>query len=114
MGLVDKMTAKLQGKSSEASIAAAGVVGIVGVIQLGTDWNPVGRCFTFWKQLRNHVRSDDEHQGERRGHFYIYNGEENVAVWFVFLKMLAVAFSHSLSTFLPFLCCSGKAPYLFG
>ncbi len=42
-------------KSTEAALAAAGVVSTVAAVQLLTDWNPVGRCFTFWKQLRSHV-----------------------------------------------------------
>lgn len=46
-------TAKM--KSSEASLVAAGVVGIVTAVQLLTDRDPVGRCFTFWRQLRHHV-----------------------------------------------------------
>jgi hypothetical protein len=42
-------------KSSEASLVAAGVVGTLTVVQLLTDWDPLGRCFTFWRQLRHHV-----------------------------------------------------------
>jgi hypothetical protein len=42
-------------KSTEATLAAAGVVGTVAAVQLFTDWNPLGRCLTFWKQLRAHV-----------------------------------------------------------
>ena len=38
------------------AMGAAGMVGIVTTIQLCTEWDPVGRCFVFWKQLRNHVR----------------------------------------------------------
>jgi hypothetical protein len=45
-------------RSTEASLAAAGVVGAVTAVQLFTDWNPLGRCFTFWKQLRDHVSAD--------------------------------------------------------
>ena len=33
----------------------AGMVGVVTTIQLCTDWDPVGRCLVFWKQLRDHV-----------------------------------------------------------
>jgi hypothetical protein len=53
--LLSKLSVKLNGKSTEASIVAASVVGTVGAIQLCTDWNPLGRCVTFWRQLRNHV-----------------------------------------------------------
>ena len=41
--------------SNEVSLAVSGVVGTITAIQLFTDWNPVGRCFVFWKQLRHHV-----------------------------------------------------------
>ena len=56
MDFMSKMSSKLGDKSNEASLAAAGLVGVVGFIQFGTDMNPIGRCFTFWKQLRVHVR----------------------------------------------------------
>ena len=52
MDFMSKMSSKLGDKSNEASLAAAGLVGVVGFIQFGTDMNPIGRCFTFWKQLR--------------------------------------------------------------
>jgi hypothetical protein len=42
-------------RSTEATLAAAGIVGTVAAVQLLTDWNPLGRCYTFWKQLRSHV-----------------------------------------------------------
>lgn len=42
-------------KSTEATLAAAGILGTLGAIQTFTDWDPIGRCFTFWKQLRVHV-----------------------------------------------------------
>ena len=42
-------------RSTEATLAAASVVGTVAAVQLLTDWNPLGRCYTFWKQLRSHV-----------------------------------------------------------
>lgn len=42
-------------KSSESSMVAGGVVGTIAAVQLLTDWDPLGRCFTFWSQLRNHV-----------------------------------------------------------
>jgi len=37
---------------NEKSAATAGVVGIVASIQLFTDWDPMGRCFTLFGQLR--------------------------------------------------------------
>ena len=43
-------------KSPEAAMAASAVVGTVAMVQLLTDWDPLGRCFTFVKQLRGHVR----------------------------------------------------------
>jgi hypothetical protein len=49
-----RLTASLS-EAPEGSLAAAGLVGTVTAIQLCTDWNPVGRSFTFWKQLRGHV-----------------------------------------------------------
>ena len=42
-------------KSTEATIAASCVVGTVTAVQLFTDWDPVGRCLTFWRQLQAHV-----------------------------------------------------------
>ena len=42
-------------KSPEVQLASAGIVGTVTAVQLFTDWNPLGRCFVFWKQLRAHV-----------------------------------------------------------
>jgi hypothetical protein len=42
-------------KSTEVTMVAASVVGTISAIQLLTEWNPVGRCFTFWSQLRDHV-----------------------------------------------------------
>lgn len=42
-------------KSTEATLAAAGVVGTVAAVQMFTDWDPIGRCLVFWKQLRAHV-----------------------------------------------------------
>jgi hypothetical protein len=52
--LVSKMP-PVHVKSSEVSLVAAGVVGTLTVVQLLTDWDPLGRCFTFWRQLRHHV-----------------------------------------------------------
>lgn len=49
-------------KSTEATVAAAGIVGTISAVQLLTDWNPVGRCLTFWKQLRSHVSKNLELQ----------------------------------------------------
>jgi hypothetical protein len=46
-------------KSKEATMVAASVVGTISAIQLLTEWNPVGRCFTFWSQLRSHVSSTE-------------------------------------------------------
>ena len=43
-------------KSTEAAMAASAVVGTVALVQMLTDWDPLGRCFTFVKQLRGHVR----------------------------------------------------------
>lgn len=43
-------------KGSDASLLAASVVGTITAIQLLTDMDPVGRCVTFWSQLRRHVR----------------------------------------------------------
>jgi hypothetical protein len=48
-------------KSSEASLVAASVVGTLTVVQLLTDWDPLGRCFTFWRQLRHHVSAKPDH-----------------------------------------------------
>lgn len=59
-GLLGKMTVKLNGRSNEATLVAGALVGTVGAIQLCTDWNPVGRCFTFWSQLRKHVSGCDD------------------------------------------------------
>jgi hypothetical protein len=53
-------------KSSEASMVAAGVVGTITAIQLLTEWDPVGRCFTFWSQLRNHVSAPKKYNDGRR------------------------------------------------
>jgi len=48
---------QIEPKSKEgmALAASAAVVGSVVVVQLCTDWNPMGRCVTFLKQLRGHV-----------------------------------------------------------
>jgi len=45
-------------KSTEATVAAASIVGTISALQLFTDWDPLGRCFTFWRQLRSHVSVD--------------------------------------------------------
>jgi hypothetical protein len=42
-------------KSTEVAVAASAVVGTVAAVQMLTDWDPLGRCFTFVKQLRGHV-----------------------------------------------------------
>jgi hypothetical protein len=42
-------------KSSDLTYVSAGLVGTVAAIQLCTDWNPLGRSFVFWKQLRGQV-----------------------------------------------------------
>ena len=42
-------------KSSHLTYVSAGLVGTVAAIHLCTDWNPLGRCFVFWKQLRGQV-----------------------------------------------------------
>jgi hypothetical protein len=42
-------------KSTEATVVASAAVGTLAAVQLLTDWNPVGRCMTFVKQLRGHV-----------------------------------------------------------
>jgi hypothetical protein len=46
---------KVNMKASEASMVAASLVGMISFLQLFTDRDPVGRCYTFWRQLRNHV-----------------------------------------------------------
>jgi hypothetical protein len=52
---VSKMLPSTNAKSSEASMVVASVVGTITAVQLLTDWDPLGRCYTFWSQLRNHV-----------------------------------------------------------
>ena len=41
--------------TKDVSIVTGTVVGTIAAVQLLTDWDPVGRCLTFWRQLRNHV-----------------------------------------------------------
>jgi hypothetical protein len=43
-------------RPSPLVMGATSVVGVVTAIQLVTDWDPLGRCFVFWRQLRGHVR----------------------------------------------------------
>eukprot|EP00934_Nitzschia_sp_Nitz4_P005693 Nitzschia sp. Nitz4//scaffold34_size148208//64461//65765//NITZ4_002978-RA/size148208-augustus-gene-0.73-mRNA-1//-1//CDS//3329548789//5683//frame0 len=43
---------KVNVRSEQLTYVSAGVVGTVAAIQLFTDWDPLGRCLTFWKQLR--------------------------------------------------------------
>ncbi|KAG7353351.1 type 11 methyltransferase [Nitzschia inconspicua] len=43
-------------KSSEASLVAVSLVGTITTLQLLTEWDPVGRCITFWRQLRHHEK----------------------------------------------------------
>lgn len=42
-------------KSPQVQMAAAGVVGTLTAVQLFTEWDPIGRCLRFWKQLNDHV-----------------------------------------------------------
>ena len=53
--LLSKMTFKDMGGRTEATLATAGVVGTLTALQLFTDWDPIGRCLVFWRQLRSHV-----------------------------------------------------------
>ena len=52
---MSKMPSMHGSKSAEASVVVASVVGTITAVQLLTDWDPLGRCYTFWSQLRNHV-----------------------------------------------------------
>ena len=52
----EKMLSKSQRASPVVVMGTAGAVTAVTAIQLFTDWDPLGRCFVFWKQLRGHVR----------------------------------------------------------
>ena len=38
-------------------VAAAVAASTVVFLQMGTNGNPIGRCWTFWKQLGKQVRS---------------------------------------------------------
>jgi hypothetical protein len=51
----DSIFPRVNVKSSDLTFVSAGLVGTVAAIQLCTDWNPLGRCFVFWKQLRGQV-----------------------------------------------------------
>lgn len=46
--------------SKDMSLVAGTVVGTIAAVQLLTEWDPVGRCLTFWRQLRNHVSCPTE------------------------------------------------------